>query len=111
MKSWGYALKKQILFCLVAVLPAFPALALSSGNYGPGDVAGFSCNADGAAMQLRDGGKIYLGRSCDAAVPGHGAGHWWYSAHGTVVVTPDFEAVFDFVEPPCRSLSYCAPPK
>ncbi|MGD9918738.1 MAG: hypothetical protein AB7U46_12010 [Paenirhodobacter sp.] len=102
---------KRILICLAAAFLAAPACAQQTRSYGAEDVAGFSCNPNGAVMQLRDGGRIYLGRSCDASVPGHGAGHWWYAAHATVVVAPGFEGFFNFVEPPCKSLTYCAPPK
>lgn len=38
------------------------------------------CNQHGAAVTLTDGTVLYLGKNCDAARKGGGAGYWWNAA-------------------------------
>ncbi len=38
------------------------------------------CNEHGASVTLTDGTVLYLGKQCDAAREGGGAGYWWNAA-------------------------------
>lgn len=60
------------LLCL-----ASPAIATEHNTPARIDVA---CNAHGAKVTFTDGLVVYLGKSCDAAIPGQGEGKWWYAA-------------------------------
>jgi hypothetical protein len=35
------------------------------------------CNAHGAKLTFPEGTTVYLGKSCDAAIPGKGGGRWY----------------------------------
>ncbi len=38
------------------------------------------CNEHGAVVTLADNTVLYLGKNCDAAREGGGAGYWWNAA-------------------------------
>ena len=43
------------------------------------------CNEHGAVLNLENGGKIYLGKKCDAYQPEVGSGRWWFAASAFLV--------------------------
>ena len=67
----------------------------------------FQCNADGAVMTDASGQIYYLGRSCDAYVPGKGSGQWGYTASGMYVDWQSDGMIFRYVQPDCPSLPFC----
>ncbi|QFS83849.1 hypothetical protein FIU97_13960 [Roseivivax sp. THAF40] len=95
---------------LVSALVAFAGPALADGHDRPVRYE-HVCSADGAALTLENGQRIYLGKSCDTFVPGHGTGNWWYAASGFWVSAPDFGMKFNGQDAPCPSLPYCQPPE
>lgn len=48
-------------------------------------VTGITCNAHGAVVTREGEPKLYLGKQCDAAQQGGGAGKWWFAASGFAV--------------------------
>ncbi len=61
----------------VFVLLATPAMATEHNTPVEYDL---ECNAHGAKLTFSQGLVVYLGKSCDAAIPGQGEGRWWYAA-------------------------------
>lgn len=90
---------------------ALTALVLSLA--GSGSAAGYTlsggttyaaqCNADGAIMTpvSGNGPTIYLGKSCDAFVTGHGEGQWGWANGGFIAVVDDTEYPFRRQDFPC----------
>ena len=65
------------LICTVLVFLATPAVATEHNTPVEYDL---ECNAHGAKLTFPEGTTVYLGKSCDAAIPGQGEGRWWYAA-------------------------------
>jgi hypothetical protein len=61
------------------------------------------CNADGAVMTPVNGNgpTIYLGRSCDAFVTGHGAGLWGWANGGFLALVGEKTFPFGRQDFPC----------
>lgn len=87
------------------LLAAAPAAATEHTQ--PAKLA-FACNANGAVVETAQGQTIYLGKSCDASIPGLGQGSWWYAASGFMVSVGGQSTKFNN-EIPCEALPYCLP--
>ena len=98
---------KAALAALLVALVAGPGVADVHNT--PVDFT-HSCNANGAALTLSGGQKVYLSTSCDTFVPGYGAGRWWYAANGFWVEAPGYSMKFPGQDAPCGNLPYCKPP-
>jgi len=91
-----------------AVLTFISALYISSALAGINDFPKnieATCNENGAVLNVSTGETIYLGKSCDAYIPGIGNGSWWYSASGFTVSVGDYEVMFR--EDLACDLPYC----
>ncbi|MGI3167987.1 hypothetical protein ACRARG_02460 [Pseudooceanicola sp. C21-150M6] len=85
-------MKKSLLFS--TVFAVWCSAVSGEGWEASGYFTGFECNENGAALTDRDGTTMYLGRSCDAFVPGHGRGLWHLSNAGFLVEAGSYQRGF-----------------
>ena len=90
--------------CLFAFVAA-PVFATE--HIAPANVL-VTCNDHGAKVTFTDGSVVYLGKTCDAAIPGEGEGRWWYAASAFVFGVGSVSMRVS-TELDCPVLPYCRP--
>lgn len=93
----------------MALFLGAPTLAAASGSHfvsTDGVVYAASINNSGTVLRNKRE-TIYLGRSCDAVIPGVGKGWWSWNARGTFVKVGRYVVMFSDVSDlsPARCLS------
>ena len=83
----------RTLCAAACVLAAGPALAQEFFTSSDGYRYWSETNSSGIVLSSR-GETIYLGKSCDAMIPGVGTGYWAWDGRGTLVLVGRYTVYF-----------------
>ena len=83
----------RTLTAAVYILVANPALAQELFTSSDGYTYWSETNSSGVVLRNR-GETIYLGKSCDAMIPGVGKGYWTWDGRGTLVLVGRYTVYF-----------------